>query len=62
MSSSSSSAAKTYGAQIKVPGQGAGESVHPFAVTVEAAQEEALIPEGYGIKYNAYHTLSEGVL
>ncbi|KAH8089358.1 hypothetical protein HD553DRAFT_339569 [Filobasidium floriforme] len=57
----SSSAAKTYDQKLKTPGQGAGEAPHPFAVAVEASQDESLIPEGYGIKYNAYHTITEGV-
>lgn len=46
MSSSSSSAAKAYGSKLVTPGQGAGEASHPFAVAVEAPQDEALIPEG----------------
>lgn len=53
----STSTAKTYEQGYKTPGQGAGLPPHPFAVTVEAPQDEALIPEGYGIKYHAYHTM-----
>lgn len=42
----SSSAAKTYDQKLKTPGQGAGEAPHPFAVAIEASQDESLIPEG----------------
>jgi hypothetical protein len=42
----SSSATKTFDQKGKVPGQGGGEAPHPFAVAVEASQDEALIPEG----------------
>jgi hypothetical protein len=41
-----SSSAKTYAQSSKTPGRGGGEAPHPFAVAVEAPQEEALIPEG----------------
>jgi hypothetical protein len=61
-SKSSGSTLATYQQPLSQPGRGAGEAAHPFAVTVEAEQPEALIPEGYGIKYHAYHTLTEGVL
>ncbi|GHJ83617.1 hypothetical protein NliqN6_0019 [Naganishia liquefaciens] len=57
----SSSSARLHDQKLKTPGIGAGEAVHPWAVAVEAPQDEGLIPEGYGIKYNAYHTLTEGV-
>ncbi|WWC58725.1 uncharacterized protein I303_101269 [Kwoniella dejecticola CBS 10117] len=39
------------------PGVGAGKPDHPFAVTVEDPIPNAIIPDGYGIKYHAYHTI-----
>ncbi|WVQ85611.1 hypothetical protein IAT38_007777 [Cryptococcus sp. DSM 104549] len=43
------------------PGVGAGKPDHPFAVTVEDPIPNAIVPDGYGIKYHAYHTMTEGV-
>ncbi|WVN85433.1 uncharacterized protein L203_100579 [Cryptococcus depauperatus CBS 7841] len=43
------------------PGVGAGKPEHPFAVTVEDPIPNAIVPDGYGIKYHAYHTITEGV-
>ncbi|RXK36591.1 hypothetical protein M231_06132 [Tremella mesenterica] len=43
------------------PGIGMGKPVHPFAVTVEEQIPNAIVPDGYGIKYHAYHTITEGV-
>ncbi|ORY32302.1 hypothetical protein BCR39DRAFT_568999 [Naematelia encephala] len=42
-------------------GIGPGRPVHPFAVTVEEPIPNAIVPDGYGIKYHAYHTITEGV-
>ncbi|WWD17884.1 hypothetical protein CI109_102328 [Kwoniella shandongensis] len=39
------------------PGVGTGKPDHPFAVTVEDPVPNAIIPDGYGIKYHAYHTI-----
>ncbi|KAL0252653.1 hypothetical protein I308_102045 [Cryptococcus tetragattii IND107] len=39
-------------------GVGAGKPDHPFAVTVEDPVPNAIVPDGYGIKYHAYHTMS----
>ncbi|KAK8865928.1 hypothetical protein IAR55_001077 [Kwoniella newhampshirensis] len=39
------------------PGIGAGKPDHPFAVTVEDPIPNAIVPDGYGIKYHAYHTI-----
>ncbi|RSH92911.1 hypothetical protein EHS25_008357 [Saitozyma podzolica] len=39
------------------PGIGPGKPVHPFAVTVEEPVANAIVPDGYGIKYHAYHTM-----
>ncbi|KAI9635282.1 uncharacterized protein MKK02DRAFT_43964 [Dioszegia hungarica] len=41
------------------PGVGAGKPAHPFAVTVEEPVANAIVPDGYGIKYHAYHTMAE---
>ncbi|WVQ88300.1 hypothetical protein IAS59_002034 [Cryptococcus gattii] len=43
------------------PGVGAGKPDHPFAVTVEDPVPNAIVPDGYGIKYHAYHTIIDGV-
>ncbi|KAL7419405.1 hypothetical protein Q5752_006243 [Cryptotrichosporon argae] len=43
------------------PGIGMGKMAHPFAVTVEEPVANAIVPDGYGIKYHAYHTITEGV-
>ncbi|GFZ43508.1 hypothetical protein JCM24511_01228 [Saitozyma sp. JCM 24511] len=43
------------------PGIGPGKPVHPFAVTVEEPVANAIVPDCYGIKYHAYHTITEGV-
>ncbi|KAK4686812.1 hypothetical protein P7C73_g3307, partial [Tremellales sp. Uapishka_1] len=39
------------------PGIGAGKPAHPFAVTVEEPVPNSIVPDGYGIKYHAYHTI-----
>ncbi|KIR56312.1 hypothetical protein I315_01377 [Cryptococcus gattii Ru294] len=43
------------------PGVGAGKPDHPFAVTVEDPVPNAIVPDGYGIKYHAYHTIAPNV-
>ncbi|OCF55455.1 hypothetical protein L486_06938 [Kwoniella mangroviensis CBS 10435] len=43
------------------PGVGAGKPDHPFGVTVEDPIPNAIVPDGYGIKFHAYHTITEGV-
>ncbi|ORX35957.1 hypothetical protein BD324DRAFT_514141 [Kockovaella imperatae] len=42
-------------------GIGYGKPLHPFAVTIEEPIANAIVPDGYGIKYHAYHTITEGV-
>ncbi|KIR67756.1 hypothetical protein I314_02173 [Cryptococcus bacillisporus CA1873] len=43
------------------PGVGAGKPDNPFAVTVEDPVPNAIVPDGYGIKYHAYHTIAPNV-
>lgn len=40
------------------PGVGAGKPDHPFAVKCSGVFQNAIVPDGYGIKYHAYHTMS----